>query len=77
MVVILIDSAIGQKINKREINESVDLSIGDCIFTTIALAIVSPSLGAWGFELCGTIALLVAFSWGLLNEIRVQLMIFD
>ena len=44
-------------------------------FTTIALAIVSPCLGAWGFDVCVTIALLVGFSWGLLNEIRVQLMI--
>ena len=47
------------------------------VYTIIALAIVSPCLGAWGFDLCGTIALLVGFSWGLLNEIRVQLMIFD
>ena len=44
-------------------------------FTTIALAIVSPCLCAWGFDVCVTIALLVGFSWGLLNEIRVQIMI--
>ena len=73
VVVILIDLVIGQKIKKREINESVDLSIGDCIFTIIALAIVSPCLGTCGFNVCLTISLLVGFTWGLLNEIRIQI----
>ena len=45
------------------------------VYTIIALAIVSPCLGTWGFDVCVTIALLVGFSWGFLNEIRVQIMI--
>ena len=45
------------------------------VYTIIALAIVSPCLGTWGFDVCLTIALLVGFSWGILNEIRVQIMI--
>ena len=45
------------------------------VYATIALAIVSPCLGTWGIDVCVTIALLVGFSWGLLNEIRAQLMI--
>ena len=45
------------------------------VYTIIALAIVSPCLGTQGFDVCLTIALLVGFSWGILNEIRVQIMI--
>ena len=45
------------------------------VYTIIALAIVSPCLGTWGIDVCITIALLVGFSCGFLNEIRVQLMI--
>ena len=45
------------------------------VYTIIALAIVSPCLGTWGVGVCVTIALLVGFSWGFLNEIRVQIMI--
>ena len=44
------------------------------VYTIIALAIVSLCLGTWGIDVCVTIALLVGFSWGLLNEIRVQIM---
>ena len=45
------------------------------VYTIIALAIVSLCLETWGIDVCVTIALLVGFSWGFLNEIRVQLMI--
>ena len=45
------------------------------VYTIIALAIVSLCLETWGIDVCVTIALLVGFSWGLLNEIRVQIMI--
>ena len=45
------------------------------VYTIIALAIVSPCLGIWGFNVCLTISLLVGFSWGFLNEIRTQIMI--
>ena len=45
------------------------------VYTIIALAIVSLCLGTWGIDVCVTIALLVGFSWGFLNEIRVQIMI--
>ena len=45
------------------------------VYVIIALAIVSPCLGSWGIDVCVTIALFVGFSWGLLNEIRVQIMI--
>ena len=45
------------------------------IYSVIAFIICSPYLGTWGFDVCVTIALLVGFSWGFLNEIRVQLMI--
>ena len=45
------------------------------VYVIIALAIVSPCLGTWGMDVCVTIALLVGFSWGFLNEIRVQIMI--
>ena len=43
------------------------------VYVIIALAIVSPCLGTWGIDVCVTIALLVGFSWGFLNEIRVQI----
>ena len=45
------------------------------VYVIIALAIVSPCLGTWGIDVCVTIALLVGFSWGFLNEIRGQIMI--
>ena len=44
------------------------------VYVIIALAIVSTCLGTWGIDVCVTIALLVGFSWGFLNEIRVQIM---
>ena len=44
------------------------------IYSVIAFIICLPCLGTWGIEVCVTIALLVGFSWGLLNEIRVQIM---
>ena len=43
------------------------------VYTIIALAIVSPCLGSWGIDVCVTIALLVGFTWSLLNEIRIQI----
>ena len=45
------------------------------IYSVIAFIICSPCLGTWGFDVCVTIALLVGFSWGFLNEIRVQITI--
>ena len=45
------------------------------IYSVIAFIICSPCISTWGFDVCGTISLLVGFSWGLLNEIRVQIMI--
>ena len=45
------------------------------VYTIIALAIVSPCLGSWGIDVCVTIALLVGFSWGFLNEIYTQLLV--
>ena len=45
------------------------------IYSVIAFIICSPCLGTWGFNVCLTISLLVGFSWGFLNEIRVQIMI--
>ena len=45
------------------------------VYVIIALAIVSPCLGSWGIDVGVTIALWVGFSWGFLNEIRVQIMI--
>ena len=48
---------------------------GIAVYAIIALAILSPCLGTWGIDVCVTIALLVGFSWGFLNEIRVQLLI--
>ena len=45
------------------------------VYVIIALAIVSPCLGTWGIDVCVTIALLVGFSWGFLNEIYSQLLI--
>lgn len=43
------------------------------IYSVIAFIICSPCLGAWGFNVCLTISLLVGFTWGLLNEIRIQI----
>ena len=45
------------------------------VYVIIALAIVSPCLGTWGIDVCVTIALLVGFSWGFLNEIYAQLLL--
>ena len=45
------------------------------VYVIIALAIVSPCLGTWGIDVCVTIALLVGFSWGFLNEIYTQLLV--
>ena len=45
------------------------------VYTIIALVIVSPCLGTWGFNVCWTISLLVGFSWGFLNEIYTQLLV--
>ena len=45
------------------------------IYSVIAFIIVSPRLDTWGFDACWTIALLVGFSWGFLNEIYAQLLL--
>ena len=45
------------------------------IYSVIAFIICSPCISTWGFNVCLTISLLVGFSWGFLNEIRVQIMI--
>ena len=45
------------------------------IYSVIAFIICSPCLGTWGFNVCGTISLLVGFSWGFLNEIYTQLLV--
>ena len=45
------------------------------IYSVIAFIICSPCINTLGFDVCVTIALLVGFSWGFLNEIRVQIMI--
>ena len=45
------------------------------IYSVIAFIICSPCISTWGFNVCLTISLLVGFTWGLLNEIRVQIMI--
>ena len=45
------------------------------IYSVIAFIICSPCISTWGFDVCGTIALLVGFSWGFLNEIYTQLLV--
>ena len=45
------------------------------IYSVIAFIICSPCISTWGFNVCLTISVLVGFTWGLLNEIRVQIMI--
>ena len=45
------------------------------IYSIIAFILVSPCLGTWGFNVCGTISLLVGFTWGFFNEIYTQLLI--
>lgn len=43
------------------------------IYSVIAFIICSPCISTWGFNVCWTISLLVGFTWGLLNEIRIQI----
>lgn len=43
------------------------------IYSVIAFIICSPCISTWGFNACLTISLLVGFTWGLLNEIRIQI----
>ena len=45
------------------------------IYSVIAFIICSPCISTWGFDVCGTISLLVGFSWGFLNEIYAQLLL--
>ena len=45
------------------------------IYSVIAFIICSPCISTQGFDVCGTISLLVGFTWGLLNEIYAQLLL--
>ena len=45
------------------------------IYSVIAFIICSPCISTWGFNVCGTISLLVGISWGFLNAIYAQLLL--
>ena len=73
VVVILIDSVIGQRIKKGKEMKLLGYLLKIAIYSVIAFIICSPCLGTWGYGVCAVIALLVGFTWGFLNEIHTQL----